>query len=402
MMAATNTKRTAWIVTMVAVFAGISMAWAQNKLPPVIGSVMDAYAISMTTAGWLSSIFGVMGILMALPAAALINKWGFKICGVIALGTGILGGIMGLLAPSITILMISRLLEGIGVGLIAVITPSVITMWFPPSKRGLPMGIWGSYQMVAQAMAFLLAGGLLTLMGWRGMWWFGLFLLLTALILYLWKIAAPPSACNHAEAEENTKVLTVLKSRSVWHIFFIAMLFCIGCFGWCTWAALYLHQELGLDLEWANTIVGIIYMLEIGAVVLEGWLLDKVKSRKAFGIVIAFLYGALLLVSFRLPSAGWVLPFMLVYPFLEGGICTTFWTITPQTVKTPSLAGGALAVLVVGMNIGIVLGPPIAGYFIEQFSWQFATLPMAAVILICAILIATIQLYDEQGNKIKG
>lgn len=397
-------KKKTWVVTLVAVFAGVAMAWSQNKLPPVIANVMSTFDISMTTAGWLSSIFCVMGIVMAIPAAALITKWGYRVCGVIALGAGILGGILGLIAPNVTILMLSRLFEGIGVGLIAVIVPSIVTMWFPPEKRGLPMGIWGSYQMIAQAMAFLLAATLLNLLDWHGMWWFGLFLLVLSLLLYIWKIATPPAQYNHGagETEEKVNVLNALKFRSVWSLFFIALFFCIGCFGWCTWAAVYLNQEMGLDLEWANTIVGIIYIIEIGAVIFEGWLLDKVKSRKVFGIVIALLYCFILYVAFRLPSAGWVFLFMIIYPFLEGGICTTFWTITPQAVKTPALSGGALAVLVIGMNIGMVLGPPLAGYFIENYSWQTTTIPLAMAALICALLFVTVQLYNEKGEKIKG
>lgn len=395
-------KRQAWVVMFVAFYAGIAMAWAQNKIPPVIGIIMESFSINMTTAGWLSSIFCVMGIVMAIPAAALISKWGLKKCGIVALGSCIIGGLTGIIAPNVTILMCSRLLEGIGVGLIAVIVPSIIAMWFPAEHRGLPMGIWGSWQMVAQAAGFLLAGSIIAFMGWKGMWWFGLFLLVSGILLYIWKIASPPPDFNYANVEDRINIADALRSKSVWLLFLIACFFCIACFGWCTWAALYFHEELGLEQSWANSIVGFIYMLEIGTVILEGYILDKIKSRKLFGLVTGVLYAFILFMSFRLPSASWILPFAIIYPFLEGAICTTFWTITPQSVKDPNLASAALAILVMGMNIGMVLGPPLAGYFIQKFSWGIANIPMSAASFICGILFIVVKLYNDKGQIIKG
>lgn len=398
-----NMKRRAWVVMLVAFFAGVALAWAQNKIPPVIALMMDDLSISMTTAGWLSSIFCVMGIVMAIPAALIINRFGLRLCGVIALGTAILGDIIGVFVSNVPLLMFSRVLEGVGVGLISVVAPSYIAMWFAPDKRGLPMGIWTSWQMVAASAAFLIAGYLVVVFGWRGMWWFGLLLLVLSLVLFIWMAKSPPKEFNHADVEESgTNILKAFKSISVWIILAIPLLFCIGCFGWMTWVATYLSEQLELDFDWANNIIGFVYMGEIGTAILIGFLLNKIKRRKLFGVIICILYGFLLLVSFRLPSVSFILPFMIIYPFLEGGLAVAFWTISPQTVKDPALASGAMASVVMGSSIGMVVGPPLAGFFIETFSWQATTIPLAIVIFITALLFAVIPLFNEKGQKIKG
>lgn len=396
-------RRRAWIVMLVAFFAGIALAWAQNKVPPVINEVQESLSISMTAAGWLSSIFCVTGIVMALPAAAFVNKLGLKKSGAIALLVTIIGNVIGLIAPNTGILMFSRLLEGLGVGLISVLAPTIISMWFAPAKRGLPMGIWGSWQMVAQAFTFLLAGGLTVSMGWKGMWWFGLILLAVATVLYVWKVVSPPPAYNHADVEEaGVNIFEAFKHRSVWMICIVAFLFCVACFGWVTWVATYWSSQLGLDINFANSIVGYIYMFEILVVVVEGWILDRIKSRKTFGVVMSLLYGLLLFVAFRFPSTAWILPFAIIYPILEGAICTTFWTIAPQTTPKPALASAALAVMVMGMNLGMVVGPPLIGYVVENIGWQVATIPMAVTGLLCGLFFALTQLYNDKGEKIKG
>lgn len=50
------------------------------------------------------------------------------------------------------------------------------------------MGIWGSWQMVAQGGNFFFAIVLTASFGWKGMWYFGLILLAAAAVLYLFVV----------------------------------------------------------------------------------------------------------------------------------------------------------------------------------------------------------------------
>ena len=175
-------KGRAWAIMLIVFLAGIAMAWAQNKVVPVIDIVQVQLNVGMSVAGWISSIFCVMGIVLALPAAGMMRKMGVKASGILALGATIVGTLIGIFAPNEVILLISRVIEGFGLGLISVIAPAVISMWFRPEERGLPMGIWGAWQMVAQAGTFLFAGNILGLFGgdWKGLWWVGLILLIVS------------------------------------------------------------------------------------------------------------------------------------------------------------------------------------------------------------------------------
>ncbi len=68
-----KTKR-AWIVAFATIFAGISLALVQNKVAPCMTTLMGAFNIDMATAGWLSSLFSLVGIVMAIPASIVLNK----------------------------------------------------------------------------------------------------------------------------------------------------------------------------------------------------------------------------------------------------------------------------------------------------------------------------------------
>ena len=399
-----NLKRKAWEIMLIVFLGGIALAWAQNKAVPVLADLQDFFTIDLVTASWISSIFSVCGIVLALPAAGMMRKMGLKVSGIVAIGVTIIGTVLGLFAGNAAILMASRVVEGLGLGLISVIAPAVISMWFAPEERGLPMGIWGAWQMVAQAGTFLFAASIIGAFGdWHGLWWVGLILLILGIVLYVAQVKAPPAEYNYADSEDTSvSMMSVFKYKSVWMILLVAFFFCMACFGWCTLQPTYWSEVAGLDLDTANAIEGWIYVAEMFIVIGEGALLNKIKNRKKFGIVMAVIYGVLLIFAFNNTSFVGILIFSICYPFLEGATCTVFWTITPQTTPKPQLSAAALAVLVMGMDAGMMLGPPVTSAIIESFGWGAASIEIAICGLLIAVFFALTQLYDENGKKIKG
>lgn len=389
-------KKRAWTVMLIAFLAGIALAWVQNKVPPVITTLIDVFDISMATAGWLSSIFAFMGMVTAIPAAFIINKMGPKKSGLVAIGAAIVGSLIGIFSSNVSVLLISRVIEGLGVGIIAVVAPTLISMWFPAEKRGFPMGIWGSWQMVAQAITFFLGSSLTIAYGWQGVWYAGIALCVIAFIAYGIFIASPPAEASYADVESsNVSIWEGFKSVSTWWMCGVAFFFCIGCFGWCTWTATYWSQAFSWDIGIANNYVGVIYMLEIPFVFIIGFILDKITDRKKFGMVLAALYAVILFISFRMTNPGFIIPFVIIYPILEGAICTVFWTLCPQTVKKPELAAIALAIMVMGMNLGMVLGPPIEGAVIEAYGWAAGTIPLTIAGLLALFCLGMSKIYVQ-------
>ncbi|MFY9140544.1 MAG: MFS transporter, partial [Thermacetogeniaceae bacterium] len=147
-------KRKAWAVMWVVYLAGVAIALNQFKVPPVMQALLDSLQVDMATGGWLMSVFSVAGVIFALPAAFLLGRVGPKASGLVALGCTIIGSIIGAFAQGAGILLFGRIIEGIGLALIAVVAPAVISMWFEPQERGLPMGIWSTWVPVATFVMF--------------------------------------------------------------------------------------------------------------------------------------------------------------------------------------------------------------------------------------------------------
>jgi EmrB/QacA subfamily drug resistance transporter len=107
------------------------------------------YAVLLITAGRLGDLFGpkrlfVLGLVVFTVASAA--------CG---------------LASTAEQLIVFRVIQGVGGALLTPQTLSTITVIFPPDKRGIAFGVWGSVAGVATVAGPTLGGYLVTDFGWE-------------------------------------------------------------------------------------------------------------------------------------------------------------------------------------------------------------------------------------------
>lgn len=104
-----NSKRQAWLVMLSAYLAGIAVALNQFKVPPVMQVLVNQLNVDLTTGGWLMSSFAVAGVILGIPAAIVLRKFGPKGSGLAALGCTVLGSVIGALANGPAILLLDVL-----------------------------------------------------------------------------------------------------------------------------------------------------------------------------------------------------------------------------------------------------------------------------------------------------
>jgi MFS family permease len=390
--------RKAWIVALATIFAGVALALVQNKVAPCMTTLMEAFDIDMAQAGWLSSLFSLVGIVMAIPASLVLNRLGSKKSGIWALICALAGSLIGVFTDSAAVLMASRVIEGIGVGLIAVIGPSLIAMWFPEAKRGLPMSIWGAYQMGAQAAMFFLGGILTTNFGWQGMWWFAFAVSLLALVFYILCVKSPRPEDSYADVENSdVSLVEGMKSKSAWLLSLVTMLFSLGCFGFVNWIATCWADTFSWSEGQANMWVGYFSIGGVIAAIIIGALLNKVKNRRRFGMIALVAYGAISLIGMIMPNPLFIVGFVVVYAFADAGFPCVLWTMTAQSVEKSEFVGIALGIVCIGFNLGVLLGPPIIGGVVEAFGWNVGAVTICGVCLLATAALKFVKIYHADG-----
>ncbi|MFL5824369.1 MAG: MFS transporter [Solirubrobacteraceae bacterium] len=123
-----------------------------------------------STASLLSAYFAAYAIVL-LPAGALVDRYGARRLALIGLAVFAVGAGAGALVDDFGLLVTTRVVQGVGAGLVSPAALAAAVSGFPPERRGSALGIWGASAGVANLVGPLL-GGLLTVgFGWRAAWW---------------------------------------------------------------------------------------------------------------------------------------------------------------------------------------------------------------------------------------
>jgi MFS family permease len=364
-------KAKAWAV-MVAVFiASIAVAANRFKVPPVLPVLMDELQVDMVTGGWLMSLSAVAGIVLAIPAALLLARIGLRLTGLIAMGFAIVGGVVGAMANDATAILLGRAIEGVSVSLMAVVAPTAISMWFEPQERGLPMGIWAAWVPVGNVIMFNIAHPLMNGLGWRAVWWFGALFAFVALVLVALIVTSPAeSGLRGSNAPVPPGSLgRMLLNPSTWLLALAFGAFGFSMIGYNTWAPTFLIDTLRIEAAVASTYASLMFLAAIPANIIAGWVISRMKNRYSLLPAAFLITGVLFFWSFRLASASVAVLYMIALGLTSNFIPTATFTLAPETMPSVEYAGLALAIVMVGSNLGVLGGPPALASILKTGDW---------------------------------
>jgi predicted MFS family arabinose efflux permease len=360
----------AWVILVVVYLASVVAPFNQFKVPPIMPILIDNFQITLAQAGSLMSLIALVGLLLALPGGIILQRLGPKVTAVIAMGFIAIGSVIGALAGTFSILMVSRLLEGVGIGLIGVAAPATIAAWFPPERQGTPMGIWATWVPVGTVAMYNLAPLLASSWGWQAVWWSGvIFALLMMLISALLLKSPPIQGDNIPHPAIDLRTLQVaLTSRDIWLLSLGFACFNFVFVSFSTYYPTFLNEIRGYNLGEAALIASIATMVIIFSAPMAGLLSDWIGSRRLLFTIPYLLVALLLLLPFRV--LGWqIIAVMVALGIVVGAIPTATFTAAPELMRKPYLAGVGLAVILVGQYSGQLLGPLFFGYLVESQGW---------------------------------
>jgi DHA2 family lincomycin resistance protein-like MFS transporter len=134
-----------------------------NALP----ELMKSFDVSAATAQWLSTAFMlVVGVLV--PVTAILQQW-FTTRKIFlsAMGLFFVGTVIAAVSPTFSVLLIGRIIQAIGTGMLLPLVMNVIMTIYPPEKRGGAMGTLGLVVMFAPAIGPTVSGLIVDGLSWR-------------------------------------------------------------------------------------------------------------------------------------------------------------------------------------------------------------------------------------------
>ena len=115
----------------------------------VVTAYLAAVGVTQMCSGWIADRFG--------------RKQAF--IGALAIFT--VASVLCAVSVTLPMLVVTRILQGIGGGLLAPVAMAMIYELFEPEERGRAIGYYGIAVMAAPALGPVLGGGLVTSVGWR-------------------------------------------------------------------------------------------------------------------------------------------------------------------------------------------------------------------------------------------
>lgn len=149
-----------------------------TALPPIIEEIN----VNVTTGQWLTSGYSLaMGIMMPLTAF-LITRFPTRKLYISSIALFIAGLVICVVSKSFAVMMIGRVLQACGNGILTSMAQVVLLTIYPPEQRGTVMGWYGLSVGAAPVIAPTLAGIIVDKLGWRMIFYIAIAIMAVSLI----------------------------------------------------------------------------------------------------------------------------------------------------------------------------------------------------------------------------
>ena len=391
---------------LVFISLGVALIIVDSTIVNVaVPSIVEDLGISSTQVQWVQEAYTLVFASLLLLFGSLADKFGRRRMMLIGIVIFTAASVLAGLAPTGDLLILARLVQGVGGAMVLPTTLSLINATFRGRERGIAFAVWGSTIGGMVAVGPLLGGWLTTAFSWR--WAFGINVPLGILIFI-------------------GVLLTVTESREARYgkIDFVGAALSVLIFGplvfgliegrtygwWLTDTAL----EIG-DFTWPYELSPVPIAFAISALALGGFILwERRRKRTAksvllefsllripsfrngniaamvvslgeFGIILTLPLWLQFVLGFDALQTGFLLLSLAIGSFVASGFAgATSGRISPVTI----VRVGLVAEIVGIASVGLIIAPTAAwgwlipALFVYGFGVGLATAQLTGVILV--------------------
>src|ERR1700712_3909929 len=150
--------------------AVLSYAMLQSLGAPVLPTLQHAYDPSQSTVTWLLTANLLSASVFTPILGRIGDKVGKKRLLLVAMGALAVGALLAALATSIFVLIIARVIQGIGGGVLPLVF-GIIRDEFPAEKVGGPVGMAAALTAAGGGLGIVLAGPIVDSLDYHWLFW---------------------------------------------------------------------------------------------------------------------------------------------------------------------------------------------------------------------------------------
>ncbi|MCC0030037.1 MAG: MFS transporter [Brucellaceae bacterium] len=146
-------------------FAGLGAAAQFAKIAVILPELQAFYGRDGAESGLLVSLISFMGVVLGIVAGIAAIRIGLRRLLIAALVLGAAVSLWQAAMPSFSVMLASRILEGLSHLAVVVTAPTLIARIAPPHRQGTALTLWGTFFSVAFAVTGLVAPAIIAAHG---------------------------------------------------------------------------------------------------------------------------------------------------------------------------------------------------------------------------------------------
>jgi EmrB/QacA subfamily drug resistance transporter len=182
-----------WAVCL-ALMAVVASVSGLNVAQPQLAAAFDA---SQNSVLWMINSYTITLAALLLPLGALGDRIGRKRILLVGIAVFALANVLSALAPTGDLMLLARVLSGVGAAMIMPITLATITSTFPPAERSRAIGIWTAVAGGGGILGMFVSALLVDIADWRYMFVLPIVLAVVSAVIAIRSVPADAPEAAH-------------------------------------------------------------------------------------------------------------------------------------------------------------------------------------------------------------
>jgi predicted MFS family arabinose efflux permease len=376
---------TDWFAVLALFGCGLAGAMHFAKLSPVMAAVASEFRYDALLSGLAVSILGIVGVIFAIAAGAIVAAIGLQRGLMLAMFGGAAAAVAAAAAPDGASFLVARSIEGFSHLLIVVCAPALMAGHASVRDKPLVLALWGCFFGLGFAITSAAAPAIVAASGWRGLMLTHAGVMAAAGGLALAALARARHRdmrsvfrgwsavlAAHKNVYASGAPLRLALAFCAYTLLFLAVL---------TFLGRYLVEGRGWSEDRAGGFISAMSLVSLGGTLSAG-ALTRLGMRFAQGMILGFASAAFFSAAvFSLQPgsdatlAVAVFLMMAAYGFLPGFVFSNVPAFAPSE-REAALTYGAIAQF---GNVGTFAGTPAVAQLVALMGWHGASLFIVAV-----------------------
>ncbi len=369
-------------------------------IAPILPLIQAWGGVSTSQIGFYVSSFALARLFTNIPAGIISDRYGSRFLLIMGATVIMFGMLMSALAPTFLMLIIGRIITGVGSAIASVNVQMEMLLLASPAQRASVMSYFMLARRAGTSIFPFVGGALAALFDWRAVFYLCVFLNLVGLVLALMLFYQPQPAAIKEKEENNVIKETDQKRQNIspWilpSLYFTTLVIYVNRVGLEGTNVPLFGGLIGLDSFKIGTTLSLASLLSLLAIYLGGRYANRYGSKLVLqvGLVILILASSL---------------FFIVNNFVLFFIANLFLGLAGFTVSLPmaivaNLSDGSNMGRSVGglrffMDFGMLLGPILLGWLMDHFGFH-ASVGISIMLLLVGFALTSLCLQKDQYTK---